>query len=70
MFEPDDIPLDKPGFRTCSNCQQEKPVDEFYKDGKDSQGNPKYRRDCKECYRVTRLKSRRKPKPKPNRRKK
>lgn len=54
-----DISTDKPGHRTCSNCEENKPVSEFYKDGKDSDGNDKYRRDCKDCYRVTRLKSRR-----------
>lgn len=44
--------------RMCSSCEETKSVDEFYKDGKDPDGNAKYRRDCKECYRVSRLMSR------------
>lgn len=40
--------------RTCSMCGELKPLDQFYKDGKDSQGNARYRRDCKECYGTTR----------------
>lgn len=46
------------GERVCSSCEESKPVSEFYKDGTNSEGEPRYRRDCKECYRVTRLKSR------------
>jgi hypothetical protein len=41
--------------RVCGTCGERKPVEEFYKDGKDSKGNPKYRRDCKECYKVARM---------------
>ena len=41
--------------RTCGTCRVEKPVSEFYKDGKDSAGKIRYRRDCKECYVETRL---------------
>lgn len=41
--------------RVCGTCGQLKPVEEFYKDGKDREGNPRYRRDCKECYKITRL---------------
>lgn len=52
------LQTEKPGERMCSNCEETKPVSEFYKDGKDSDGNDKYRRDCKECYRVNRLRSR------------
>ena len=57
-----EVPPEKPGYRVCGNCNTEKPVEEFYKDGTDSKGNPKYRRDCKPCYRVTRLSSRKKKK--------
>lgn len=70
MFVPEEIPGDKDGQRTCGTCLQPKSVDEFYKDGKDSNGDYKYRRDCKECYRITRLRSRqakRKPAPTPKR---
>lgn len=55
MFDP---VIEKPGERMCSTCEESKPVSEFYKDGTDADGDPKYRRDCKDCYRVTRLKSR------------
>ena len=43
--------------RLCSICNTQKPLSEFYKDGKDKDGNIKYRRDCKLCYRATRLKT-------------
>ena len=36
--------------RVCSCCGELKPVEEFYRDGKDSHGNVRYRRDCKGCY--------------------
>ncbi len=41
--------------RVCGCCGELKPVEEFYKDGKDNKGNIKYRRDCKECYKITRI---------------
>lgn len=41
--------------RVCGSCEELKPLSEFYKDGKDNHGNVKYRRDCKECYKVTRM---------------
>ena len=43
--------------RICGTCGERKPVEEFYKDGKDSKGKPRYRRDCKDCYKITRMKS-------------
>jgi hypothetical protein len=58
-FEPAEIPKDAEGMRTCGCCLESKPVTEFYKDGTDNEGKPRYRRDCKVCYRVTRLSSRR-----------
>jgi hypothetical protein len=75
MFEPTLIPKDEEGFRTCGCCLERKATTEFYKDGKDSEGNLRYRRDCKQCYRVTRLSSRRAKrapaaKPAPGRKKK
>ena len=45
--------------RMCGTCGETKPLSEFYKDGKDKEGNVKYRRDCKDCYRITRLRARR-----------
>ena len=41
--------------RVCGTCGKLKPVTEFYKDGKDSKGKTRYRRDCKDCYKVTRV---------------
>ena len=41
--------------RVCGTCGELKPTEDFYKDGKDNHGNIKYRRDCKECYKVTRI---------------
>jgi hypothetical protein len=43
--------------RTCGGCLERKPVTEFYKDGVDGEGETKYRRNCKDCYRITRLKA-------------
>lgn len=41
--------------RMCGTCNKIKPVEEFYKDGRDKDGKPRYRRDCKDCYKVTRM---------------
>lgn len=46
---------DSDTHRVCGTCGERKPVEAFYKDGKDSHGNPRYRRDCKDCYKVTRM---------------
>lgn len=70
MFEDSMIPSDTETHRTCSVCLKSKEFNEFYKDGKDINGVGKIRRDCKECYRKTRLSTRRSkkyvpPAPKP-----
>lgn len=41
--------------RVCGTCGELKPVEAFYKDGRGSKGNIRYRRDCKECYKVQRI---------------
>lgn len=41
--------------RICGTCGDPKPLEDFYKDGKDSHGNVRYRRDCRECYKKTRM---------------
>ena len=42
--------------RVCGTCGKLKPVEDFYKDRHDkTTGKPKYRRDCKECYKATRI---------------
>lgn len=43
--------------RVCGTCGKLKPLSDFYRDGKDKNGNIKYRRDCKECYKLTRIKN-------------
>lgn len=42
--------------RVCGTCGKLKPVEAFYKDGRDSSGKVRYRRDCRECYKNTRIK--------------
>lgn len=39
----------------CGTCGQLKPLSEFYKDGTTKDGKVKYRRDCKECYKRSRM---------------
>lgn len=39
----------------CGTCGELKPVEAFYKDGKTRDGKVRYRRDCKDCYKQTRL---------------
>lgn len=41
--------------RVCGTCGELKSVDAFYKDGKDSHGNVRYRRDCRACYKKQRI---------------
>lgn len=41
--------------RVCGTCLEQKPVTEFYRDGKDNHGKIRYRRDCKECYKQQRI---------------
>lgn len=41
--------------RKCGTCGNIKGLEHFYKDGKDKDGNIKYRRDCKDCYNYTRI---------------
>lgn len=53
MFEVNNV---AEGYRVCGTCSRTKPVEDFYKDGKDHEGKVKYRRDCKDCYKSTRIK--------------
>jgi hypothetical protein len=41
--------------RKCGCCDEDLPLSAFYKDGEDAHGETKYRRDCKECYKATRI---------------
>lgn len=47
------------GMRCCGTCGKIKPFADFYKDGKDKDGNVKYRRDCKDCYKSARIQAER-----------
>lgn len=54
MFEVSEIPANTDSERYCPECCTMKPFELFYKDGHDSDGNVKYRRDCKDCYKAKR----------------
>lgn len=56
LFAPDYVSnQDTETHHVCGTCGELKPVTEFYKDGKTKDGKIKYRRDCKECYKRTRV---------------
>jgi len=56
LFTPDYVAnRDTATHRVCGTCGELKPVKDFYKDGKDRDGNIKYRRDCRACYKLTRV---------------
>ena len=56
LFEPTFVgDHDTDTHHMCGACGKLKPVSEFYKDGKTKDGKIKYRRDCKECYKQTRI---------------
>ena len=56
IFEPTFIgDHDTETHHMCGCCGKLKPVAEFYRDGKTKDGKTKYRRDCKECYKQTRI---------------
>ncbi len=38
--------------KVCGVCGELKPISEFYKNGKGPTGRYRYRRDCKQCYRL------------------
>lgn len=44
----------------CTVCHEKKPVDQYPKNGKDKEGNTRYRKDCKVCYSITRKLTKRK----------
>lgn len=46
--------------RVCTVCGEDKPITEFPKNGKDKQGKPRHRTDCKTCYAITRKLTKRK----------
>jgi hypothetical protein len=58
MFVEPTIAPDTETTRTCSICLKPLEYSQFYSDGKDQNGAKRYRRDCKECYRVARLRTR------------
>lgn len=40
-------------MKTCSICNIEKPMEEFFKSGTQKSGSPKFRGDCKDCAKKT-----------------
>lgn len=54
LFSQPEQPLDTDTHRTCGECGESKTMDDFYKDGKNPDDSPRYRRDCKECYNIKR----------------
>jgi hypothetical protein len=59
IFEPAITLADTETTRECGVCREIRERTEFYSDGKNSDGSKKLRRDCKECYRIARLRTRR-----------
>lgn len=56
LFAPEYIgDRDTDTHHVCGMCGNLKPVEDFYKDGKTRDGKIKYRRDCKDCYKKTRM---------------
>ena len=47
--------MDTDTHRVCGTCGEKKSVEEFYRDGKYPNGKIRYRRDCKDCYKQTRI---------------
>ena len=47
--------MDTDTHRVCGTCGEKKPVECFYRDGKYNNGKIRYRRDCKDCYKKTRV---------------
>ncbi len=42
--------------KVCSSCNELLTIDNFYKDGTNKRdGTTRYRRDCKECYKASRM---------------
>lgn len=48
------FPMDTNTHRVCGECGELKPFSAFYKDGNNPDGSERYRRDCKECYKLKR----------------
>jgi len=53
-FESETFFKDGKLYRRCVFCGQEKPIDEYPKNGSDADGSPIYRLDCKTCYNIRR----------------
>lgn len=49
-------------LKTCTFCGEEKPIEEFPKNGVDASGRTRYRDDCKVCYNIRRRENRTKKK--------
>ena len=51
----DDLQNETSSTRLCGTCGFPLDLSMFYRDGKDRDGNTKYRRDCKDCYKKIRM---------------
>lgn len=59
LFAQGAIPMDTETERYCPECSTMKSFDCFYKDGRNSKGEVRYRRDCKDCYHSRRVEEKR-----------
>ncbi len=50
------LPGVEDGFRICGTCGKTLELEKFYKDGRNSKGEVRYRRDCIQCYQEMRIK--------------
>lgn len=55
LFAQEPLAPDTDTTRTCGICKKQLAFNHFYRDGHDKHGNIRYRRDCKNCYRTTRM---------------
>ena len=44
-------------FKKCIQCGENKPISQFYTNGKDKNGNTKYRPECKDCHKIRQKKN-------------
>lgn len=55
LFAASPLAPDTKTTRTCGICKKQLEFSHFYRDGYSANGKHRYRRDCKECFRTTRL---------------
>lgn len=55
LFASPPLAPDTKTTRTCGICKRQLEFSNFYRDGYNRNGKRRYRRDCKECFRITRF---------------